>query len=53
MKITEEEYRVYFAYDTMYGTYKHLPDKCYEILNERRTTNNRSSQKGHYYKIKW
>jgi len=24
MKITEEEHRVYFAYDPMYGTYKHF-----------------------------
>ena len=56
MKITDEEYRVYSAYDTTYATYKNLPDKCYEILNDtERVTkkDKRYSNKEHYYKIKW
>ena len=56
--MTHEEFRycVYNQYDTMYGTFKHLPDKCYEILNERENkepANRRYSQYEHYYKIKW
>ena len=57
MKITEEEHRVYMSY-TCNGGFR-SQDRNYEILNEGRTTkdfnrdfNNRSSQQGHYYKIK-
>ena len=58
VNMTHEEFRycVYNQYDTMYGTFKHLPDKCYEILNERENkepANRRYSQYEHYYKIKW
>ena len=58
MKITEEEHRVYMSY-TCNGGFS-SQDRNYEILNEGRTTkdfnrdfNNRSSQQGHSYKIKW
>ena len=60
MKITEEEHRVYMSYTCWIGGGFSSQDWNYEILNERRTTkdfnrdfNNRSSQQGHYYKIKW
>ena len=58
MKITEEEHRVYMSYACNGGFISQ--ERCYEILNEGRTTkdfnrdfNNRSSQKGHQFKIKW
>jgi hypothetical protein len=56
MKITKEENRVYSLYTCGIGGGFRSQDWCYEILNERRTTkefNSRSSQKEHYYKIKW
>ena len=60
MKITEEEHRVYSSYVCGIGGGFLSQDRCYEIINEGRTTkdfnrdfNNRSSQQGHYYKIKW
>ena len=62
MKITEEEHRVYSSYQCGWigGVGFLSQQRCYEILNEGRTTkdfnrdfNNRSSQQGHYYKIKW
>ena len=58
MKITEEENRVYMSY-TCNGGFS-SQERNYEILNEGRTTkdfnrdfNNRSSQQGHSFKIKW
>ena len=52
MKITEEEHRVYMSYACGGGFISQ--ERCYEILNEGRTTKvNRSSHKEHYYKIKW
>ena len=60
MKITEEEHRVYMSYVCGIGGGFLSQDRCYEILNEGRTTrdfnrdfNNRSSQQGHQFKIKW
>ena len=56
MKTTEEEHRVYMSYTCGIGGGFLSQDRCYEILNEGRTTrdfNNRSSQQGHYYKKKW
>ena len=56
MKITKEENRVYSLYTCGIGGGFRSQEKCYEILNERRPTNefnSRSSQKEHYYKIKW
>ena len=62
MKLTEKELSVYSSYRGSWirGGGFLSPQRCYEILNEGRTTkdfnrdfNNRSSQQGHYYKIKW
>jgi len=56
MKITKEENRVYSLYTCGIGGGFGSQEWCYEILNERRPTNefnSRSSQKEHYYKIKW
>ena len=35
--MTKEEYRnfVYSEYDTLHGVYKNLPDRCYELINDR------------------
>ena len=54
MKITEKEHRVYSSYTCGIGGGFSSQDWNYAILNERRTTkNSRSSQRSHYYKIKW
>jgi len=54
MKITEEEHRVYMLYTCGIGGGFSSQDWNYAILNERRTTkDSRSSQRSHYYKIKW
>ena len=54
MKLTKEENRVYSSYTCGIGGGFKSQDWCYETLNEGRTTKeSRSSQKGHYYKIKW
>ena len=54
MTLTKEENRVYSLYTCGIGGGFRSQDWCYETLNERRTTkDSRSSQKGHYYKIKW
>ena len=55
MKLTEKELSVYSSYRGSWirGGGFLSPQRCYEILNEGRTTNNRSSYKEHYYKIKW
>ena len=54
MKITEEEHRVYSSYVCGLGGGFLSQDRCYEILNEMGTRKDtRSSQQGHYYRIKW
>ena len=54
MKITEKEHRVYSSYTCGIGGGFSSQDWNYAILNERRTTkDSRSSQRSHYYKIKW
>ena len=60
MTLTKEEIRVYSLYTCGIGGGFRSQERCYEILNEGRTTkdfnrdfNNRSSQQGHYYKKKW
>ncbi len=56
MKLTQEEKRMYSLYTSGFGGGFKSQDWCYETLNERRMTkesNRHSSQKEHYYKIKW
>jgi|TARA_B100001964_G_scaffold219842_1_gene262341 hypothetical protein len=56
MKITEEEHRVYSSYQCGWigGVGFLSQQRCYEILNEMGTRKDtRSSQQGHYYRIKW
>ena len=54
MQLTKEEHRVYSLYTCGLGGGFKSQDWCYEILNERGTRKDtRSSQQGHYYKIKW
>ena len=58
MTLTQEENRVYSLYTCGIvggGSFK-SQEWCYETLNERKMTkesNRHSSQKEHYYKIKW
>ena len=35
--MTHEEFKlyVYNQYDCLHGVFKNLPDKCYEIINDR------------------
>ena len=37
MKLTKEEYRVYSSYKTGFGGGFRSPERCFELLNERRT----------------
>jgi hypothetical protein len=56
MTLIKEEIRVYSLYTCGIGGGFRSQERCYEILNERRTTrqtNSRYLQKEHYYKIKW
>ena len=56
MTLTQEEKRMYSLYTSGFGGGFKSQDWCYETLNERRMTkefNRHSSQKEHYYKIKW
>ena len=55
--MTHEEFR-HCIYDQFKcgGGFKNSQVRCYEILNEKRTTqptNRRYSQYEHYYKIRW
>ena len=53
MKLTKEEYRVYSTYTSGFGGGFKSQERCFELLNERTTTNDcRYSQYDHYYKIK-
>jgi|TARA_B100001964_G_C13806189_1_gene410969 hypothetical protein len=37
MKLTKEEYRVYSSYKTGFGGGFRSQERCFELLNERRT----------------
>ena len=41
MKLTKEEYRVYSSYKSGFGGGFRSPERCFELLNERRTTKKR------------
>ena len=41
MKLTKEEYRVYSSYTSGFRGGFRSQEKCFEILNERRTTKKR------------
>ena len=58
VNMTHEEFKlyVYNQYDCLHGVFKNLPDKCYEIINDRQKsahTNRGYSRYEHHYKIKW
>ena len=56
--MTHEEFKlyVYNQYDCLHGVFKDLPDKCYELINDRQKSahsNRGYSRYEHHYKIKW
>ena len=41
MKLTNEEYRVYSSYTSSFGGGFRSQERCFELLNERRTSKKR------------